>query len=174
MIFGFQLLVSSLLTMPIIIDGYNLLRAIEKTESFSPVLTDAWLCRMITAYLRQIDEAGCVVFDGIGPPDKEIFEDMGNLEVIFSGRNKDADKVIEDKITANTAPKRLLVVSSDRRLRVAARKRRAISVKAEVFWESVISEPDRKPRPREPREKREGITESETEQWLKSFGLDED
>ena len=157
-----------------IIDGYNLLRAIEKMESFSPALTETWLCRMIAAYLRQIDRTGCVVFDGIGPPDREVFEDMGNLEVIFSGRNKDADKVIEDKITANTAPRRLLVVSSDRRLRVAARKRKATSIKAEAFWESVISEMDRKPGPREPREKREGITESETEQWLKSFGLDEE
>jgi predicted RNA-binding protein with PIN domain len=157
-----------------IIDGYNLLHAIEETESLSPALTDTWLCRMIAAYLRRIDETGCVVFDGIGPPDKEIFEDMGNLEVIFSGRNKDADKVIEDKITANTAPRRLLVVSSDRRLRAAARKRKAVSVKAEAFWESVSCESDRKPRPREPRAKREGITESETEQWLKSFGLDED
>jgi len=174
MIFDFQLLVSSLLTMPIIIDGYNLLHAVQKTESFSPDLTDVWLCRMITAYLRQIDETGCVVFDGIGPPDKEIFEDMGNLEIIFSGRSKDADRIIEDKITANTAPRRLLVVSSDRRLRAAARKRKATSIKAEEFWEKVLKEADRKPRPREPKEKREGITEGETEQWLKSFGLDED
>jgi hypothetical protein len=63
----------------IIIDGYNLLHTIEKTGSFSPTLTDMWLCRMIDAYLRQVDETGCVVFDGIGPPDKEIFEDMRGL-----------------------------------------------------------------------------------------------
>jgi hypothetical protein len=160
--------------MPIIIDGYNLLHAIEKAEHFSPDGSDVWLCRMITAYLRQIDETGCIVFDGIGPPDKEIFEGMGKLEVVFSGRNKDADRVIEDKITANTAPRRLVVVSSDRRLRAAARKRRANSVKAETFWESLLSEADRKPRPKEPRAKREGISESETDQWLKKFGLDED
>jgi predicted RNA-binding protein with PIN domain len=173
-IFGFQLSVSGLLMMPIIIDGYNLLRAVEKMESFSPDLTDVWLCRMIAAYLRQIDETGCVVFDGIGPPDKEIFEDISKLEIIFSGRNKDADRVIEDKITANTAPRRLVVVSSDRRLRAAARKRRATAVKAETFWENIIAEANRKPKPREPRAKREGISESETNQWLKSFGLDED
>ncbi len=158
----------------IIIDGHNLLWSIQKYSEDFELVTSVQLCRMIDAYLRQIDEAGCVVFDGIGPPDKEIFENMVRLEVIFSGRSTDADGVIEDKITASTAPRRLRVVSNDRRLRAAARRRKATSLKTEAFWESVLSEASKKRRPREPRVKREGISESETEQWLKSFGLDED
>jgi predicted RNA-binding protein with PIN domain len=158
----------------IIIDGYNLLWSIQKSSEDFESITVVQLCRFIAAYLRQIDEVGCVVFDGIGPPDKEIFDDMGKLEVLFSGRSEDADQVIGDKITANTAPRRLMVVSSDRKLRAAARRRKATSIKAEAFWENILSEAGRTRRPREPRAKREGISESETEQWLKRFGLDED
>ena len=94
----------------IIIDGHNLLFSIQKSFEESESVTPAVLCRMIDAYLRQVDEAGCLVFDGTGPPDREIFENMMKLEVIFSGRTKDADRVIEDKIAANTAPRRLVVV----------------------------------------------------------------
>ncbi len=158
----------------IIIDGYNLLRSVQKSFEDFELVTDIHLCRLIDAYLKLIDEAGCIVFDGIGPPDKEIFENMSRLEVIFSGRNSDADGVIEDKISANTAPRRLVIVSNDHRLRTAARRRRATSLKTEAFWESVLIEISRKSRPREPRAKREGISESETKQWLKRFGLDED
>ena len=158
----------------IIIDGHNLLFSIQKSFEESESVTPAVLCRMIDAYLRQVDEAGCLVFDGTGPPDREIFENMMKLEVIFSGRTKDADRIIEDKIAANTAPRRLVVVSNDRRVRAAARKRRATSVKTEAFWGNVISGLNRKPRPREPRAKLDGISEGETEQWLERFGLDED
>jgi predicted RNA-binding protein with PIN domain len=158
----------------IIIDGHNLLRSIQKSFEDFELITSIHLCRLVDVYLKLVDEAGCIVFDGIGPPDKEIFENMGRLEVIFSGRNSDADRVIEDKITANTAPRRLVVVSNDRRLRIAARRRRATSLKTEAFWQSVLVETSRKRRPTEPRAKREGISESETEQWLRRFGLDED
>jgi predicted RNA-binding protein with PIN domain len=178
LIFHFSQIAKSIfgdiLSTVIIIDGHNLLWSIQKSSEDFESITYVQLCRMIGAYLRQIDEFGCVVFDGIGPPDKEIFDDMGKLEVLFSGRSEDADQVIEDKITANTAPRRLVVVSSDRRLRAAARRRKATSLKTEVFWDRVLLEAGRKRRPREPRAKREGISESETEQWLKRFGLDED
>jgi predicted RNA-binding protein with PIN domain len=156
-----------------IIDGYNLLKWIEKSGKGVERVSDVQLCHVVGRYLKQVGAKGDLVFDGIGPPDKGRFENIPNLQVSFSGYGSDADEVIEGKIEVSTAPRDLTVVSSDRRLRVAARRRRASAVKSGEFWADVckqLSESRRKVR--EPSGKRQGLTESETEQWLKYFGLE--
>ena len=158
--------------MPIIIDGYNLLRAIQMANEDPESINDVQLCRLLSSYFKLIGEEGEIIFDGTGPRDKQKFEDMGNLEVIFAGPGSDADTIIEDKISASTAPKRLTVVSSDRRLRRAARTRRATAVKSLDFWDDVHKQLSRKRPPKEPPGKRQGISEGETDQWLKLFKLD--
>jgi predicted RNA-binding protein with PIN domain len=154
-----------------IIDGHNLLHTILKTEGDSEVVSDVGLCRIVGNYLRLTGRRGEIIFDGTGPRDKDIFEKVGDVEVLFAGSRTDADTVIEDKIKANTAPKRLTVVSSDRRLRKAARARKAAAVKSEDFWNNVQKQLSRKRRAREPAAKRRGLSEGETEQWLEFFGL---
>jgi predicted RNA-binding protein with PIN domain len=131
------------------------------------------LTDIIGRYLKLIGEKGEVVFDGTGPRDKGGFDNISNLEVFFAGLRSDADTVIEDKIKASTAPKRLTIVSSDRRLRDAARKRKATAVKSQVFWDNVHKQLSRKNKVKEPPAKREGISESETDQWLKFFDLEQ-
>jgi len=158
--------------MAVIIDGYNLLRTVEKIDEDFQSNCDILMCRMLSQYLKRVRAQGCIVFDGIGPRDKTEFYKLDNLEVLFTGPDSDADSVIEDKIAADSAPKRLIVVSSDRRLRRAAAKRKAIAVKSDQFWLSVISQLQRKRKPSpEPRAKHDGITDSETDQWLDMFGL---
>lgn len=159
--------------MAVLIDGYNLLRAIQKISD-NESMTDVQLCRMISNYLRYIGEAGEIVFDGVGPREKAVFFNMAAIDVIFSGQGIEADAVIEEKIAAYSAPKLMLVVSSDRRLRLAAAKRKAIAVKAEQFWqvlEKFTKQSLRRKKFAEPREKREGISEGEVEYWMKVFGL---
>jgi len=158
--------------MPLIIDGNNLLQSIQKSGEDFESLTAGRLCRIISTYLRLNGDKGEIVFDGTGPPDKSEFDNISDLEVFFSGRATDADTVIEDKIRINTAPKRLTVVSSDRRLRSAARARRVTAVKADVFWNDVQKQLSRKKTPKEPAEKRLGLTEGETQKWLEFFGLE--
>jgi len=159
--------------MPILIDGYNLLWAIQGLGDEFQSFSDIQLCHSLDRYLKQTGEEGQIVFDGTGPPDKSPFESVDVLDVFFVGFSTDADTVIEGKIQANTAPKRLTVVSSDRRLRRAARGRKAVAAKSEEFWRTVQKQLKRKRKLREPDAKRHGLSESETEQWLKLFGLDE-
>ena len=159
--------------MPFIIDGYNLLHFIQKASEDFGAITDVQLCRVISGYLKLINEKGEVVFDGTGPRDKSGFDNISNLEVFFAGLRSDADTVIEDKIKASTAPRRLTIVSSDRRLRDAARKRKATVVKSQVFWNNVQKQLSRKNKVKEPPAKREGISESETDQWLKIFDIEQ-
>ena len=158
----------------VIIDGTNLLWAVYELQKDREIANEVQLCYLLGRYFARVREEGQIVFDGAGPPDKSVFNDVGYLNVAFSGFNSDADTVIEEKVLANTAPRRLTVVSSDRRLRKAAGERKATALKSELFWDRVLKELARKkPARQEPEEKREGLTEGETEQWLDLFGLED-
>ena len=159
--------------MPVIIDGHNLLRSIQKAFEDFESITAVRLCRIVGRYLSLINETGEIVFDGTGPRDKSGFDNISSLEVFFAGLGSDADTVIEDKIKVSTAPRRLTVVSSDRRLRDTARARKATAVKSEVFWNNLRRQLSRKKTFKEPAAKRRGLSESETKQWLKFFGLEQ-
>ncbi len=158
----------------IIIDGHNLLHSIQKEHEEFNSITDVQLCRIVGRYLNLVGDKGEIVFDGTGPRDKSGFDNISKLEVFFAGLRRDADTVIEEKIKASTAPKRLTIVSSDRRLRDAARKRKATAVKSQVFWDNLRKQLARKKKTiTEPIGKRRGLSDGETEQWLKFFGLEQ-
>jgi hypothetical protein len=158
--------------MPVIIDGHNLLWSIKNTEDFTSI-TDAAMCRILDSYFGLVGEKAEIIFDGIGPPNKTEFDNIRNLEVTFSGRRTDCDTVIEQRILDSTAPKRLTIVSTDRRLRDAASARKAADVKSEDFWNEVKKRLSRQKKSKEPAAKRSGLTESETELWLRAFGLEQ-
>lgn len=158
--------------MPFIIDGYNLLHLAQNQDHGFGSMTDIDLCRHLDKYLKQTGEKGQIVFDGIGPPDKNGFNNLTRLEIIFSGQNKDADSVIENKISLSTAPKLLTIVSSDRRIRSAAMARKATSVKSDQFWIELERQLNRKRHPKDPSEKHHGLNQGETEQWMKIFGIE--
>jgi predicted RNA-binding protein with PIN domain len=157
--------------MPLIIDGYNLLHSINKANEDSDVISDAQLCRIVDVFMTQTKQKGEIIFDGTGPPDKSTFDNMSKLEVFFAGPSNDADTVIENKIRASTDAKRLTVVSSDRRILQAARTKKATALKSNAFWNNLQRQLSRKKPAHEPTAKRHGLSESETEQWLRIFGL---
>jgi len=63
------------------------------------------------------------------PRDREL----AGLDVVYSGAGREADDVIEMLIAQDTAPRRLLVVSADRRIIRAARRRRARTLASAEF-----------------------------------------
>ena len=154
-----------------VIDGYNLQHAIRKAEEDSEPIGDLELCMLVSRYLKLVGKPGEMIYDGAGPPDKSGFDSISNLEVVFAGLGGDADTVIEDKISTSSSPKRLTIVSSDRRLRRAAQARRCDSLKSEVFWDNVQRQLNRKRPTREPTAKQQGLSESETSQWLEFLGF---
>jgi len=158
--------------MPFIIDGHNLLWSVQQADTHAEPLTDIQLCRLIACYLRVVGDSAQVVFDGPGPRDKADFDNIAGVEVIFAGPAADADTVIENKLRADSASRRLTVVSSDRRLRAAARARKAAAVKSDVFLDTVSRALTHSTKSRkEPVQKRQGLTSAETDQWLDFFGL---
>jgi hypothetical protein len=156
----------------VLIDGYNLLRAVQNLTEQPFNITDVQLCLVLGEYLYRIKKNGRIVFDGTGPKDKTAFKNIKNLEVIFSGSSHEADDIIEKLVFENTAPKNLVVVSSDRRVKAAAKKRKATAVDCVDFWTEVTKTLEKKRRRKpEPQAKFIGISEAETEYWLREFGL---
>jgi len=156
--------------MPLLIDGYNLLHTAQETSD-SPALSDVSLCLMLCEFLRRCRQHGTIVFDGVGPRDKGPLEALDRLRVVFSGPDCQADDVIERHISQNTAPRSLIVVSTDRRIVDAAKRRKAKSTRSDDFWFQLCAVLEKKPSISEPREKRIGITDGQAEKWLKEFGL---
>ena len=157
--------------MLFLIDGYNLLWSAQSSDEEAQALTDSALCNILSEYLNFKKAKGEIIFDGIGPPDKKTFYSISNLEVIFTGKASDADTVIISKIRTYSAPKHLTVVTSDRKIRDAASVKKVILVKSEEFLEQVLQQLSRRKRAVEPAAKRRGISEAETEHWLKVFGF---
>ena len=79
--------------------------------------------------------------------------------------------MIEDLIRDEPAPRLLTVVSDDRRLKDAARRRQCPTPTCLDFYEksgTVQRPPDPEPAPQKPG----ALSEQEVEEWLKTFGAD--
>lgn len=162
--------------MPILVDGNNLLHAARQLAGEQAPPGRAWLCLILGQWAERYRQELHIVFDGAAPPrDVAVQIDHPAIEVSYSGAGVTADEVVIEAIGASSAPKRLIVVSTDRELRRAARRRRAVAVRADDFWRQVQEDLARPPRQRpEPRSKYRGLSAEQTERWLREFGFDPD
>lgn len=159
--------------MPYLIDGNNLIFALMEV---GPEVDRVGLCELLAA-LAAAGERVRVVFDGPPPehPASQRLADTGVAASFCPGSS--ADDEIIDRLNADSAPRLLTVVSSDRRIRKAATRRKCKSVRSEDFAKA-LSQMLRvagQPRPAdkaEPQEKRKGLTPEQTRRWLAEFGLD--
>jgi predicted RNA-binding protein with PIN domain len=184
--------------MALLIDGYNLLHA---SGIMARGVGPATLERSRAALLNFLVEslaAGdirrtIVVFDaGASANGRVRSAEHRGIQVRFSAGKSDADDLIEELIRADSAPRRLTVVSSDHRIQRAAHRRRAQAIDSDKWfaavWRSRVSgdpEPgdDQTPERRagapgarrsEPEQKSVGgLSEHEVTFWLRRFGLDE-
>lgn len=161
--------------MPTLIDGHNLLHAVRKESPERPP-SRAILCHYLGHWARRTRERVSIVFDGPAPtPELMAQIEHADLEIEFSGAGTTADSVIIDKINADSAARRLTIVSSDREIRRAARRRRAKTAKSEEYWEQIQTDLARPaPTRREPHGKHIGLNSGDTEYWLRELGFDEE
>ena len=158
--------------VPLLIDGNNLMHALGKAG----IQVDrTGLCRLLDE-LASAGERVRVVFDGparSGSPSGQV--EQARIDVAYSGRGS-ADDVILREIAADTAPRRLTVVSTDREIRRAARRRRCKLATSDEFVRFLLRMRRRadRPRPTEPPEKRRGLTTEQASLWLRELGLGED
>ena len=70
---------------------------------------------------------------------------IDQVEIVFAGPGRDADSAIERLIERDSAPRSLLVVSSDRRILTAARKRRCAALPSDLFLQQIADDHARGP-----------------------------
>jgi predicted RNA-binding protein with PIN domain len=117
--------------MPLIIDGYNLLNATGIAgRGRGPGRLEQARQALLNTLVESlpVDEVAktTVVFDASESPwgvQRQL--NHRGISVYFAAKDDDADSVIERLIAADSAPKRLTVVSSDHRLQRAAKRRKA-------------------------------------------------
>ncbi|REJ86866.1 MAG: hypothetical protein DWQ34_26685 [Planctomycetota bacterium] len=163
----------------LIIDGYNLLHAAGfARRSYGPGDLARCRLRLLNLIAAGLDDAvrprTTVVFDGKDPPpDAERYAVHRGMQIFFAEPGEEADDLIEDLIAAHSSPKQLLVVSSDRRLQRAARRRKAHVLESEPFvddCERRRGATDSNDEPAEPLKPQAVDSPEELEQWLNEFG----
>jgi hypothetical protein len=179
--------------MPLVVDAYNVLHV---TGVLPPDLAGLEVDGLgeLIARSRYARDDAVLVCDGSPPRTPRLSRTgrireegghhaagsgRGGVEIRYAGRGRDADAAIEEMIARSSAPKRLLVVSSDGRIVRAARRRRCRTSSAEAFLRRLVADWSLQAtarggrgapsaRPRVP------LSKAETERWARIFGLDEE
>jgi uncharacterized protein len=127
----------------VLIDGYNLLHAagLAKTK-YAPGELERRRARLIAKLKDLLDPAQfartTIVFDArINPPPDRPDPPSGPLTVLFPPRHQEADDLVEELLSKHSAPRQVLVVSSDHRLHKAARRRGATPIDSESFLDQL-------------------------------------
>ncbi|RMF72276.1 MAG: hypothetical protein D6744_17030, partial [Planctomycetota bacterium] len=154
--------------MPVLIDGNNLLFAAQQ-HGPEPPIGRTQLCEIVGNWSRRTGERVHVVFDGPEPsPQRAEQVADPDIDVSYS-RDVSADEVLIELINRDSAARRLRVVSSDREIAAAAKRRRATPVRSDEFWFEMcrlLARPPRKPL--HPAEKYEGaMSDEDVDAWMK-------
>ena len=158
--------------MPLIVDCYNVLHA-----TMPPMLAgldEAGLCRALAATPWAAGPI-TVVADGRPKPLGVAESPVDAVDLVYAGSHRSADDLIIHLINADSSPRRLTVVSSDRQIRAAARRRRAKDLPSDAFIDKLCGHL-RRHRAGPPPPGRPNIAPLPDElvkRWKKHFGFDE-
>lgn len=167
-----------------LIDGYNLMHASgaagdpgSSAETFRR-RRRRFLNELAARLGSQRARETTIVFDAKSPPtDFPLESTYQGLQVIFALGDENADARIEELIAAHSAPKALTVVSSDRRVRQAASRRRARALTSDEFLdrldrlrpEPAAGTPDARSSPGQAIDRDQPLSASERAYWVAEF-----
>ncbi|MEM1331366.1 MAG: NYN domain-containing protein [Planctomycetota bacterium] len=171
----------------LLVDGFNVLHVTGVLPPDLAGLEPADLAGLISSS-RYRGRGGRIVLDGARPHTQtksglglrgapsggpEHIQDE-TLGIVYAGYGKDADSLIERFIAESTAPKRLLVISSDRRIQRAARRRKAKWLPSGMFLEQLHADAQKKGRlPLRPEfAKQVPLPRHLIRSWIDEFGTD--
>ncbi len=165
----------------LIIDGYNLMHAWGLARNrYGPGdlqrLRERFLNELAGGLTAEERSRTTIVFDAgdEAPKDQATSQCYETMRIVFALKEEDADARIEQLVSEHSAPRQIRVVSSDRRLQTAARKRRGQFVTSEQFFSErkrAGNRPDTPPLSRDLETKSTGeLTEAELAEWLEIFG----
>lgn len=162
----------------LLIDGYNLMHAAGLMKSqFGPGGFERARRALIGVLAGSLGDAAAqttVVFDAPAQPPPDHPETAPapthGIRVEFASGSEAADARIEQLIRSDSAPKQLTVVSSDSRIRAAARRRGARAISSQSFWDRLVQRrtPTRT-QSAQPEEKPRGRASNERDFWMREF-----
>lgn len=123
----------------LIIDGYNVLHTCGLIRGKQIAEARARLLEHLRRNLDEVDrKRTTVVFDSNLPRETQS-ETVADVLVEFASDHPSADERIIQLIRKHSAPKQLLVISSDHEIQRAARSRGAKAVDSEDWFENLMS-----------------------------------
>jgi predicted RNA-binding protein with PIN domain len=157
-----------------LIDGYNLLHAMgllrKRVGPQGLAKARLGLLGLIGGAMGTTASSVTVVFDAVNaPPDTQDHQEHLGIQVRFAIDQDQADDLIESMIRESSAPKQLTVVSDDRRLRNAARKRKCLSVGCLDFLDDLARHRKRRRSSPVSHSDKKGTSKLESEFWLQEF-----
>jgi hypothetical protein len=164
--------------MRYLVDGYNLLHATgHLAGKVTPHALDRarqlLLCRL-AEHIKATGDSVTVVFDARRAPPKVRSEQEHDGVRVHYVVDAEADDRIEELIRSDTAPKRLTVVSNDKRLREAARRRRCEVLECVAFFELTGKHPAAPSKTNDEAAGSDKPSQSDVGEWMRAFGAEED
>ena len=167
--------------MSLLIDGYNLLHAVGIIgRGIGPGGLERSRLALLNFLVESLDpkEAATttVVFDAQeAPPGAPRALDHRGIKVLFSTGYPDADALLDELIRAESAPRRLTVVSSDHQVQRSARRRKARAVDSDVWYAEIVRQRRDRQTREVPKPSKPGVPllAEEVDRWLRRFGGEE-
>lgn len=163
--------------MHLLIDGYNLMHAAGLIgRGIGPGGLERSRLALLNFVAESLDEherqSATVVFDARDTPHglPHTLVHRG-ITVRFAAGYADADELIEELIRADSAPRRLIVVSGDHRLQRAARRRRATALDSDQWYTDTLRRRRQRPSAPPPVKPALPADAGEVEFWLSQFDL---
>jgi len=161
--------------MKVLVDTYN---ALHTTGVLPPELAGMDAPSLVEALTRGrwARNQVLLVCDGTAPQGQRATH-AGGIRTIYAGPGCEADDLIEQLIERSDAPTRLLVVSSDRRIIKAARRRRCHSMRSDAFLRTIAHDHERAgiraSRRADTNKAPEHLSSKAARSWRDTFGIDE-
>lgn len=139
--------------MSLIIDGYNLIHATGMlSRGVGPGSLERARNSLLGFLTRSLDPAELartkVVFDAKNAPsDLEDTVRIQGMQIYYAKGYDDADELIEELIHADSAPRKLTVVSSDHGVQKVAKRRRATAIDSDKWFQDIRETSHQHPQP---------------------------
>jgi predicted RNA-binding protein with PIN domain len=163
--------------MRYVVDGYNMLHATGhlagKVGPHGLEKARHALLDLLAAFAKTGGAGVTVVFDARRAPARvEPEQDFQGVRVLYA-LDREADDLIEELIHEDTAARTLTVVSDDRRLKEAARRRQCPTQSCLDFYDTTEKVPQTPPET-EPPEQPKSLTDEEVRAWMQEFGASDE
>ncbi|MBC8201192.1 MAG: NYN domain-containing protein [Planctomycetes bacterium] len=153
--------------MELLIDTWNVLHQSGVLPPESAGIGHTGLCRMIENS-RWKGHKVALICDGT--PSHELSGGV-RYQTIFTGPFKSADEEIMERVARSSAPRSILVVTSDREIIAAISKRGAKHMGSSSFLQALV-EDSYKPK-RKNVHRPTGLSPELAQEWREQFGIDE-